>query len=251
MLDFVEAATKDGLIEKMNPVKRDQILAFDREYREWRKPSDSMRDYRLAKAPMDAVFARTRELTTAAIASLESWTGAEGGRMHLEAATGAWVLGEVNEDQDLAKLLRFTAAFAKHFGATGLPPSLRKEAVQKQEAAHLEARAKYPPTPPIQKLSELRGNARDISSDGEAAFLAFHDFLDGYFGVRGDEAFTQKAKYAYDRRVGRSGKGKKKDKTEAKGKTDGKDNADGKDKNGDELKPTGTTSPAPREGSGE
>ena len=65
------------------------------------------------------------------------------------------------------------------------------------------AQGRAPPAlPPGQQLSTLQASHRDLTADCDLAFKTFHDFLDGYFGKAGDQAYAEKAKYAYDRRAG-------------------------------------------------
>lgn len=199
---FYDAAKPDGLLEKMNPEMRARLERFVVDYREFEKPEEALRNYYLQLAPLLTVFGRTHELLLALIDLLDAWTRTEGGAEVLKAETGEWLVDE-DEREELERVQKFHAAFVRRFGATGLPPGLRKEALQKQAAEHLEARARRPVMPPRQSLTTFQATQRKLAAEANEVFDAFHDFLDGYFGKKGDEAFRKKADYSYDRHAGR------------------------------------------------
>ena len=202
VVEFGNTARADGLLGKMHPDKRALVEGFIDEYQASQAPADAQRDYHLKLAPLEAVFERTRTLEKSVIALLEGWGLAAGNSAAVQAETGAWVLGEDPAD-DLARLERFHAAFAQFYGVSGLPHGLRAEELRKQAAAHRKAASEMPQLPPRQQLQSLQASQRDLSAACDAAFAAFHDFLDGYFGKTGDQAYAEKAKYGYDRRAGK------------------------------------------------
>lgn len=219
---FVQLATADGLINSMNPERRELVVSFVRDYATHKAPDIVLRDYYLAIAPMKLTFARTHELVKTAVSLLEAWTASEGNTVRVQAETGAWVLGE-GEEADLDQLQRLVGSFVKFFGASALPPALRKDALDKQVKSHLAARRAMPPEPPKQKFTELRSERRSLSERCDEAFDAFHDFLDGHFGRKGPTAFERKTKYGYDRRAGRYAPSKAKAEARTTGaKTEGK-----------------------------
>jgi hypothetical protein len=202
VVEFVEAAGPAGLLAKMHPDKHAIVTGFVKDYLASDAPAVALRDYHLKLAPLEMVFDRSRDLARVAIGLLEAWTLSAGNAAMVLAETGAWLLG-ADEAEDLEKLEKLTAAFVKFFGAAGLPPALKGDELKKQIAAHLKARAEKPRMPPGQQRSTLQASQRDLNADCELAFRTFHDFLDGYYGKTGDAAFTEKSKFAYDRRAGR------------------------------------------------
>lgn len=202
VVEFGKAAQADGLAGKMHPDKRSLVEAFIQEYLDSQAPAQALRDYHLKMAPLEVVFERTRALAKAVIALLEGWSLAAGNGMAVQAETGAWLLGE-DEADDLARLEKFHGAFVKFYGSGGLPAALKADELRKQAAAHHKAAGEMPKLPPGQQLSTLQASHRDLTASCNAAFEAFHDFLDGYFGKKGDQAYAEKAKYGYDRRAGK------------------------------------------------
>lgn len=206
VVEFYEAAQQAKLLEHMHPAQHEQLESFVTGYRKHIAPDEALQNYYLKIAPHETTFARTRVLLGAVVGLLRSWTDSESGAETLLAATGAWVLGD-DEAEDLERLSRFHAAFVAKFGGAGLPPSLRKEALAEQVKAHVAAQKAMPSAPPKQTLMQLNAGQRALDDACHKAFQNFHNFLDGYFGKTGDEAFKQKATFAYDRRVGRASSG--------------------------------------------
>jgi hypothetical protein len=202
VVTFKQTAERDGLLVKMLPARAAMIVEFVRLYEEWKHPHDALHDYQLRVAPLNAVFKRTRELGLSCIGLLESWDRSEHNAVTIKAETGEWTLPD-DDEQALEALQQLVAGFTKFNGAQGLPPSLRRDALAEQGKAHVKARQELPAVRAKQKLSELQAGQRDLGELCDAAFNAYHDFLDGYFGRTGDEAYAQKAKYGYDRRAGR------------------------------------------------
>ena len=198
---FFKKATADDIVGKMNDEKREPIVQFLRDYAKWKEPTAAQRDYRLKLAPLQVVFDRTHTLVGVAIGLLTSWSADAGNSATVLAETGALLVG-TDEAMDLERVKKYQAAFVQFFGAEGLCPGLRKEALLKQEKEHLKARAALPPAPPLQTYRGFQSGQRTLAEACDIAFEAFHDFLDGHFGRKGTKAFEQKAAYGYNRRAG-------------------------------------------------
>jgi hypothetical protein len=188
----------------MHEGKRVFIEDFVRDFEASRTPGSVMREYELQKKPLEDVFAHTRQCAKSLVALFEAHAPLAGNVVVVQSETGPWILGE-DEGEDLALVQKWLPIFVKFFGAPALPPALKKESVEKQVAAHLDARRRLPPLPPKETLMKVQADQRELSGRADRAFAEFHDFLDGYFGKDGAEAFAEKAKYAYDRRAGRYG----------------------------------------------
>ena len=199
---FHSKAVADGLFEKMSPEKQASIAGFVADYTASIAPDEAMARYYLLLAPIEKVFAYTRTLAKSLVSLLEAWTGPAGNADAVRVDTGPWLLGE-DEAEDLERLQKFHAGFVKHFGAAGLPPQLKSDEVKRQSAAHLKARAAKPEVPPRQHLAVVNAAQRDLAAACDTAFDDYHDFLDAWFGKKGDEAFAKKAAYSFDRRAGR------------------------------------------------
>lgn len=213
ILEFYTEAKDTKLIEKTNPVFQAQLNAFAIAYDAFVTPDQAMRNYRLALVPYLATYARTRVLLKSTIALLEAWSAAAGNASTVLASTGAWLVG-ADPDGDLEQLEQLHAAFVRNFGAAGLPPALKVEAVKQHVAAHHKADHDKPAMPIGRKRSEVEAEQRKLDAEATDLFRQYHDFLDSWFGKSGDAAFVAKKRFAYDRRTISSKRSGKRDETD-------------------------------------
>jgi len=201
-------AKEKGLLEKMNPDVVVRLERFASDYESFVAPDLAMRNYKLALVPFEEAFQTTRTMLKATIGLLESWCLLAGNTDAVKAKTGAWLLGD-DEAEDAKRLDAFHGVFVEAFGSAGLPPQLKADVVKKQFAAHRKASAEKPALPVGEQRSSVESEKRGLVTESKDLFRLYHDFLDGYFGKDGDEAFANKQKFAYDRRTLRSGKARK------------------------------------------
>lgn len=199
---FYKLALEDDIFGKMSEVQRNQVTGFLAAYDKVTAPTRAMEEYYIKLAPIQTTFSRTRTMARAQMSLLDGWSEMAGNLELVLVDSGSLRLGE-DEAEDLTCLIRFQAAFVKHFGAAGLPPGLKADEVKKQNAAHLKARAEMPSLPPSAQISVLNADQRGLVDACDAAFSGYHHFLEELFGKKGDAAYQKKVKYAYDRRVGK------------------------------------------------